>query len=153
MLKTYRIIPLVFILFLFGFTLITVTPVLAEDSPEFVACQQIKPNGVFQLLQEKKNCFKDIARALQDQISELTNEAEILRSQVKSVNQNVSNNIIPLLDSVRQGRDKLRGEFQYLCKLSGGGTIDYRKWVTPVEGILQRMCIPSTANDYGYEVE
>ena len=31
MLKTYRIIPLVFILFLFGFTLITVAPVFAQD--------------------------------------------------------------------------------------------------------------------------
>ena len=31
MLKTYRIIPLVFILFLFGFTLITVAPVFAWD--------------------------------------------------------------------------------------------------------------------------
>ena len=45
MLKTYRIIPLVFILFLFGFTLITVAPVLAEDSPEFVACNRINPEG------------------------------------------------------------------------------------------------------------
>jgi septal ring factor EnvC (AmiA/AmiB activator) len=34
MLKTYRIIPVVFILFLFGFTLITVSPVIAEDSGE-----------------------------------------------------------------------------------------------------------------------
>jgi hypothetical protein len=31
MLKTYRIIPLVFILFLFGFTLVTVAPVFAWD--------------------------------------------------------------------------------------------------------------------------
>ena len=31
MLKTYRIIPLVFILFLFGFTLITVSPVFAQQ--------------------------------------------------------------------------------------------------------------------------
>ena len=30
MLKTYRIIPVVFILFLFGFTLITVSPVIAQ---------------------------------------------------------------------------------------------------------------------------
>ena len=30
MLKTYRIIPLVFILFLFGITLITVSPVFAQ---------------------------------------------------------------------------------------------------------------------------
>jgi hypothetical protein len=65
MLKTYRIIPLVFILFLFGFTLITVTPVIAEDSPEFVACQQIKPNGGFRLMKQKKNCFRDVARLYQ----------------------------------------------------------------------------------------
>ena len=67
MLKTYRIIPLVFILFLFGFTLITVAPVLAEDSPEFVACQQIKPSGDFRLMKQKKNCFRDVARSLQGQ--------------------------------------------------------------------------------------
>ena len=65
MLKTYRIIPLVFILFLFGFTLITVAPVLAEDSPEFVACQQIKPSGDFRLMKQKKNCFRDVARLYQ----------------------------------------------------------------------------------------
>jgi hypothetical protein len=34
MLKTYRIIPLVFILFLFGFTFITVAPVLAQATQE-----------------------------------------------------------------------------------------------------------------------
>ena len=67
MLKTYRIIPLVFILFLFGFTLITVSPVIAEDSPEFVACQQIKPSGDFRLMKQKKNCFRDVARSFQGQ--------------------------------------------------------------------------------------
>ena len=67
MLKTYRSIPLVFILFLFGFTLITVSPVIAEDSPEFVACQQIKPSGDFRLMKQKKNCFRDVARSLQGQ--------------------------------------------------------------------------------------
>ena len=65
MLKTYRIIPLVFILFLFGFTLFTVSPVIAEDSPEFVACQQIKPSGDFRLMKQKKNCFRDVARLYQ----------------------------------------------------------------------------------------
>ena len=65
MLKTYRIIPLVFILFLFGFTFITVAPVLSEDSPEFVACQQIKPSGDFRLMKQKKNCFRDVARLYQ----------------------------------------------------------------------------------------
>jgi hypothetical protein len=34
MLKTYRIIPLVFILFLFGFTLITVSPVIAQSTKD-----------------------------------------------------------------------------------------------------------------------
>jgi len=67
MLKTYRIIPSVFILFLFGFTLSTVAPVIAEDSPEFVACQQIKPSGDFRLMKQKKNCFRDVARLFQGQ--------------------------------------------------------------------------------------
>ena len=34
MLKTYRIIPLVFILFLFGFTLIKVSPVFAQSTKD-----------------------------------------------------------------------------------------------------------------------
>ena len=55
MLKTYRVISSVFILFLFGFTLITASPVFAEDSPEFIACQQMKGK------KEKKNCFRDLA--------------------------------------------------------------------------------------------
>ena len=36
MLKTYRIIPLVFILFLFGFTLITVAPVFAQTVDQLI---------------------------------------------------------------------------------------------------------------------
>ena len=64
-LNTRGIIPLVFILFFFGFTLITASPVLAEDSPEFVACQQIKPSGNFRLMKQKKNCFRDVARLYQ----------------------------------------------------------------------------------------
>ena len=36
MLKTYRIIPLVFILFLFGFTLITVAPVNAQTVDQLI---------------------------------------------------------------------------------------------------------------------
>ena len=67
MFKTYRIIPLVFILFLFGFTLITVSLVYAEDSPEFMACKQIKPRGNFKLMKQKKNCFRDVARLSQGQ--------------------------------------------------------------------------------------
>ena len=45
MLKTYRIIPLVFILFLFGFTLITVVPVIAEEqwNPSMGMCHNSRP--------------------------------------------------------------------------------------------------------------
>jgi hypothetical protein len=45
MLKTYRIIPLVFILCLFGFTLITVSPVIAEEpwNPSMGMCHNSRP--------------------------------------------------------------------------------------------------------------
>ena len=69
MFKTYRFIPCVFILFLFGLTLITVSPVFAEDSPGFIACKQIKPRGNFKLMKQKKNCFRDVARLSQAQSS------------------------------------------------------------------------------------
>ena len=65
MLKTYRIIPSTFILFLFGLTLITVSPVFAEDSPEFMACQQLgNAGGNFKLMEQKKNCFRDVVLSL-----------------------------------------------------------------------------------------
>jgi hypothetical protein len=57
MLQKLKITTYVFILFLFGFTLITVSPVFAEDSPEFGACQQGS-------LIAKKNCYRDLARLL-----------------------------------------------------------------------------------------
>ena len=45
MLKTYRIIPLVFILFLFGFTFITVAPVFAQEqwNPSMGMCHNSRP--------------------------------------------------------------------------------------------------------------
>jgi len=49
MLKTYRIIPLVFILFLFGFTLITVSPVLAQSTQELESRIDILENTLCQL--------------------------------------------------------------------------------------------------------
>jgi len=67
MLKTYRIIPLVFILCLFGLTLITVSPVFAEDSAAFVECQQMKwKDGK----KAKMKCFKDLAREFESGSSE-----------------------------------------------------------------------------------
>jgi len=67
MLQKYSIMPHAIILFLFGLTLITVSPVFAEDSAEFIACQQIKPAGDFKLMKQKKNCFRDVARLSQGQ--------------------------------------------------------------------------------------
>ena len=45
MLQKFKITSCAFILCLFALTLMTVTPVFAADSPAFVQCQQIKPNG------------------------------------------------------------------------------------------------------------
>jgi hypothetical protein len=59
MLKKLKITTYVFILCLFGLTLITVSSVFA-NSPEFNACKQE------QGLQKKKNCFKNLALALSD---------------------------------------------------------------------------------------
>jgi hypothetical protein len=65
MLKTYRIIPLVFILFLFGFTFITVSLVSADERDAFVQCQEMptQPNN-FKSLKRQKNCFRDVAKRL-----------------------------------------------------------------------------------------
>ena len=39
----------------------TVTPVFAGDSAAFKQCQQINPQGKFEPMKQKKNCFKDLA--------------------------------------------------------------------------------------------
>ena len=75
MLKKYRIIRLVFILFLLGLPLLPVSTVFAEDSAEFIACQQIKPHGDFNLMKQKKNCFRDVARFSQDQLGNSMQQA------------------------------------------------------------------------------
>jgi hypothetical protein len=58
MLPKLRMTTYVFILCLFGLTLITVSPVFAS-SPEFQACKQRQGT------KEKKNCFRDLALALE----------------------------------------------------------------------------------------
>jgi len=65
MLKTYRIIPLVFILFLFGLTLIPASLVSADERAAFVRCQQMptQPNN-YRSLKRQKNCFRDVAKRL-----------------------------------------------------------------------------------------
>jgi hypothetical protein len=62
MFHKFKITTCAFILCLFGLTLMTVTPVFADDSIDFVECQQIKPNRTsYALMKEKKNCFRDLA--------------------------------------------------------------------------------------------
>jgi chromosome segregation ATPase len=115
MLNTYRIIPVVFILFLFGFTLFTVAPVIAEDSPEFVACQQIKPSGDFQLLHEKKNCFRDVARALQDQSGNSIPQvppADQSGGEVAQLNAKIAE-MADELDSLRPKYEELQAKYSY----------------------------------------
>jgi len=66
MLQKFKITSCAFILCLFGVTLTTVSPVLAEDSTEFQECQLIKPQGTdLALMKQKKDCFKDLARVLE----------------------------------------------------------------------------------------
>ena len=52
-------------------TFIPVNTVFAEDSEDFVACQQIKPRGEFTPMKEKKNCFRDLAKETARQYNEL----------------------------------------------------------------------------------
>ena len=74
MLLKYRIIFYAIILCLFGLTLMTVSPVFAEDSAAFIACQEIKSDTFVNKIKAKKNCFRDLARELQAELdaAELT---------------------------------------------------------------------------------
>jgi non-ribosomal peptide synthetase component E (peptide arylation enzyme) len=74
MLPKFKITTCAFILCLFGLTLITVLPVSALQSmTPFDECRQIKPNGKsYALMKEKKNCFRDLAKALNKQLQAST---------------------------------------------------------------------------------
>ena len=61
MFHKFKITTCAFILCLFGLTLMTVSPVFAADSAAFKQCQQIKHQGKFEPMKQKKNCFKDLA--------------------------------------------------------------------------------------------
>jgi hypothetical protein len=66
MLKKLKITSCAFILCLFGLTLMTVTPVFAEDSAEFTTCKDMKwKKGK----RAKMNCFRLLARSYQDESS------------------------------------------------------------------------------------
>ena len=62
MIQKFKITSCAFTLCLFGLTLMTVSPVFAQNSAAFKQCQQIKPNGTsVPLMKQKKNCFKNLA--------------------------------------------------------------------------------------------
>ena len=67
MFHKFKITSCAFILCLFGLTLITVSPVFADDPEAFVECQKIKPDGNFKIMKQKKNCFRDLARKREDE--------------------------------------------------------------------------------------
>ena len=75
MLQKFKITTCAFILCLFGLTLITVSPVLAEDSAAFVGCKQIKGD-----LKGKKNCFKRLARELEAAVNTAAKDLETLQA-------------------------------------------------------------------------
>jgi len=65
MLQKFKITTCAFILCLFGLTLMTVSPVFAEDSAEFIDCQKIKIKKQMSMAREKIHCFRDLARKLE----------------------------------------------------------------------------------------
>ena len=62
-LQKIKIKTCVFILCLFGLTLMKVSPVLAEDSAVFKQCKEIKPRGKINPMRQKKDCFRILARS------------------------------------------------------------------------------------------
>jgi hypothetical protein len=110
-----KITTYVFILCLCGLTLITVSPVFAEDSEAFVECQKIKPNGQsYDLMKEKKNCFRDLARALNDNLLTHSSAAPISDPHAPSPGPNVimdsASVIQPLNDRILELENQLSDE-------------------------------------------
>jgi predicted nucleic acid-binding Zn-ribbon protein len=148
MLKTYRIIPLVFILFLFGFTLFTVAPVFAADSAAFKQCQAT-PKGK-RAMATKKACYAALARALQDQLDNsmppvastgrpvdpaiLRAENDRLNGEVETAKTTVSN----LETVIRDQESKLTKTTAENDRLNGEVETE-KKNVTHIEGVMKSM--------------
>ena len=76
MLQKFKITSCAFILVLFGFTLMTVSPVLAADGDGFTVCDNM-PEAA-----SKLSCFRDLARSLREEVADMTTAA---RSQEAAV--------------------------------------------------------------------
>jgi hypothetical protein len=144
MLKTYRIIPLVFILFLFGFTLITVAPVLAEDSPEFVACLQM-PFGNQNEARQKKNCFRDVARLYHRQLRDSVQSVVPLETsggEVAELNARIAESesqVATLTTTNTQLQGDLRKAQEALVPLNAKVTQSQQKGVEHMGILLEKM--------------
>ena len=69
MLQKFKITSCAFILVLFGFTLMTVSPVLAADGDGFTVCDNM-PEAA-----SKLSCFRDLARSLRAEVEDMTTAA------------------------------------------------------------------------------
>ena len=69
MLQKFKITSCAFILFLFGFSLMTVSPVLAADGDGFTVCDNM-PEAA-----SKLTCFRDLARSLRAAVEDMTTAA------------------------------------------------------------------------------
>ena len=83
-LKTYRVIPLVFILFLFGFTLITVSPVFAQDNIDMSQVGEIRDSvASLGTCYTPEQCGDDVDK-LEDRIAELEAHVEAILTNLQS---------------------------------------------------------------------
>ena len=94
MLQKFKITSCAFILFLFGFSLMTVSPVLAADGDGFTVCDNM-PEAA-----SKLTCFRDLARSLRAEVEDMTTAAssqeaavddaegtkEVLKLQIEEIN-------------------------------------------------------------------
>jgi len=69
MLQKFKITSCAFILVLFGFSLMTVSPVLAADGDGFTVCDNM-PEAA-----SKLTCFRDLARSLRAEVEDMTTAA------------------------------------------------------------------------------
>ena len=113
MLQKLKITTCVLFLGLFGLTLAAVSNVSARegDSEAILACAQIKTkvgkDKVWKLLKEKKNCFADLARALNPAVDQLNAELSSLgAAHEKSIEE--------LQAQADNAKENIRGEMQAL---------------------------------------
>ena len=65
-----------------------INTIFASDSEDFVVCQQIDASGQFRAMKEKKNCFRDLARQRESELSEvITSLSRLSASSIRAINE------------------------------------------------------------------